>query len=321
MMDLFEDRNIAPMLIANMEEPFDNPEWIYELKLDGCRCMAYLDEAGVVLRNKRNVELLPRFPELSDINKCAKQRCVLDGELIVLVNGRPDFYELQKRTLLTSKTKIKLDAGRHPASFVAFDCLQSENRILLDVPLLERKQILQNLIRENERMAISRFFTGKGKQLFTLTVEKELEGVVAKRASSLYYPGKRTKDWIKFKRMADRDFVICGFISGNASGGMVTLLLGEYREGKLSYAGNVSLGVRKEVLRHLQKGPCPFQNGKTDNVNPENKIKNSLKTDKNNDIKNRGIVWCKPNKICVVEYMPNTKDSLRQPVYKGLRND
>ena len=322
MMDLFENRNIAPMLIAKMEAPFDNPEWLYELKLDGCRCMAYLDETGVVLRNKRNVELLPRFPELSDINKCAKQRCVLDGELVVLVNGRPDFYELQKRTLLTSKTKIELDAKRHPASFVAFDCLQSGNRVLLDTPLLERKQILQKLIKENERMALSRFFMEKGKQLFALTVEKELEGVVAKRACSFYYPGKRTKDWIKFKRMADRDFIICGYAS-SASDGTVTLLLGEYRNEDLIYAGSVSLGVRKEIIRYLKKGPCPFQNGKTTCVKAGVSSKKKMRMVQNApaDISGKDIVWCKPEKICVVEYMPNTKDALRQPVFKGIRDD
>ena len=107
-MDLFQDKNISPMLIAQMQKPFDDPEWIYELKLDGCRCIAYLEDNGVILRNKRNMELLPRFPELSGIHKSAKKRCVLDGELVVMVNGVPDFYELQKRTLLTSRTRIEL---------------------------------------------------------------------------------------------------------------------------------------------------------------------------------------------------------------------
>jgi len=284
------------MLIAQMQEPFDDPEWIYELKLDGCRCVAYLEGNRVVLRNKRNMELLPKFPELRDIHRQAKERCILDGELTVMVSGVPDFYELQKRTILTSRTKTLLQAERMPASFVAYDCLQAGDRVLLDVPLTERKQILQELIGENERIAVSRYIREKGRELFQLTVEKELEGVVAKKASSLYYQGKRTKDWIKFKRMADKDFVICGYELGQ----MTSLVLGEYQNGELVYAGTVSWGVRREVLKGLEKGNCPFQNYKESGEN---------------------IVWCIPEKVCTVEYMPNTLDILRQPVFKGIRDD
>lgn len=295
-MDLFQTKNLSPMLIASMQEPFDSPDWIYELKLDGCRCIAYLDGNGTVLRNKRNMELLPRFPELSRIHKQVKQKCVLDGELVVMVNGVPDFYELQKRTLLTSRTKIELGAGRLPASFVAYDCLQYGGREMLSVPLLSRKEVLAGNVAEGERLAISRYIPENGAKLFQMTVEKELEGVVAKKASSLYYPGKRTKDWIKFKRMADKDFIICGYEPGN----MVSLILGEYKEGELVYAGTVTLGVRRETIRLLKKGSCPFQSiGKA----------------------SEKIVWCRPERVCTVEYMPNTQDALRQPVFKGIRDD
>lgn len=295
-MDLFVEKNIAPMLIAQMQEPFDNPEWIYELKLDGCRCIAYLEKDRVVLRNKRNMELLPRFMELKDIYKQAADRCILDGELVVMVGGVPDFYELQKRTMLTNRTKIELEAGRLPASFVAYDILQAGKRVLVGTPLIERKQILRGIIEENERIAVSRYIPEKGTQLFQLTVEKELEGVVAKRASSLYFQGKRTKDWIKFKRMADRDFLICGYELGKVT----SLVLGEYLNGELKYAGTVSWGVRREIIKALTKGNCPFlEKPKTDG----------------------DVVWCKPERTCIVEYMPNTLDALRQPVFKGIRDD
>lgn len=255
MMDLFQEKNISPMLIAKMQKPFDDPEWIYELKLDGCRCIAYLEKDRVVLRNKRNMELLPRFIELKDIYKQAADKCILDGELVVMVKGVPDFYELQKRTMLTSRTRIELEAGRLPASFVAYDILQAGNRVLLDTPLIERKQVLHGIIKENERIAVSRYIPEKGTQLFQLTVEKELEGVVAKRASSLYYQGKRTKDWIKFKRMADRDFIICGYQLGKVT----SLVLGECLNGELKYAGTISWGVRREIIKALTKGSCPFR--------------------------------------------------------------
>lgn len=293
-MDLFVDKNIAPMLIAEMKDAFDDPDWIYELKLDGCRCVAYLEDGKVTLRNKRNMELLPRFPELAQIHKQAMKRCILDGELVVLVNGRPDFYELQKRTLMSDKFKIELGATKLPASFIAYDCLQIGDRVLLDVPLMERMGILANLIAEDGRFAVSRFIPEKGVDLFQLTVQQELEGVVAKRKNSLYHMGKRTTDWIKFKRMADEDFVICGYVLGK----MPSLVLGEFKDGELKYAGTVTMGVRREELKYLKKGDCPFRDS------PKGKEE---------------IVWCVPKMVCTVEYMPNTKNALRQPVYKGLR--
>lgn len=295
-MDLFTEMSIAPMLIAQMQEPFNDPEWIYELKLDGCRCIAYLEKDRTILRNKRNMELLPRFPELKDIHASVKDRCILDGELVVMINGVPEFYELQKRTLMTNPVKISFASECLPASFVAYDCLQVNDRVLLDTPLMERKMILQELVRENERIAISRYIEEKGTQLYALTVQKELEGVVAKRKNSLYYQGKRTKDWIKFKRMADKEFVICGYEPGQ----MTSLILGEYQDGALVYAGTVTMGVRRELTRILKKSTCPFT------VIPEGKEQ---------------VVWCKPEYVGTVEYMPNTMDALRQPVFKGIRDD
>ena len=129
-----------------------------------------------------------------------------------------------------------------------------------------------------------------------MTVEQELEGVVAKRKNSLYFHGKRTKDWIKFKRMADEDFVICGYVPGK----MPSLILGEVKNGELKYAGTVTMGVRRADLKYLKTGDCPFKDS------PKGKEE---------------IVWCVPKMVCTVEYMPNTKDVLRQPVYKGIRMD
>lgn len=295
-MDLFAEKNIAPMLIAQMQEPFNDPDWIYELKLDGCRCIAYLEKDRTILRNKRNMELLPRFPELKDIHTSVKDRCILDGELVVMINGGPEFYELQKRTLMTNPVKISMAAGLLPASFVVYDCLQIKDELLLDTPLMERKVILQELVQENERIAVSRYIEEKGTELYAMTVQKELEGVVAKRKNSLYFQGKRTKDWIKFKRMADKEFVICGYELGQ----MTSLILGEYRNGELSYAGTVTMGVRREITRILKKAYCPFVEI------PPGKEK---------------AVWCNPEFIGTVEYMPNTMDALRQPVFKGIRDD
>lgn len=98
-MDIFESKGIKPMLISEQREAFNSSDWIYEIKLDGIRCIAYLDENGTDLRNKRDKKMLPCVPELKDINRQIKKEAFLDGELFVLRNGMTDFYEIQRRTL------------------------------------------------------------------------------------------------------------------------------------------------------------------------------------------------------------------------------
>ena len=299
-MDLFEEKRVSPMLIAQMQEPFNDDGWIYELKLDGCRCIGYFDQSGTCLRNKRNMELLPRFPELKGLHHSVSDRTVLDGEL-VLRNGVPDFFELQRRTLLTDRFKIEMAASRHPASFVAYDCLCECSRSIMGRPLLERKEALQSSVRENGLIAISRFIPTDGIGLFHAADEKELEGVVAKRAASLYYPGKRTKDWIKFKRMADEEFVVCGYIRKNSR--TFSIILGKYHDGTYLYKGHVTLGVTKETVSQLREsGITPFT---------------AIPAGAGNE----SAIWVYPDRVCTVEYMPNTKNSLRQAVFKGFRTD
>ena len=94
-MDIFDSKGIKPMLISEQVDPYDDTDSIFELKIDGIRCIAYCDN------NSRDMKLLPRFPELSDLYKCCNEKCILDGELNVLINNKPDFYKVQKRTLLS----------------------------------------------------------------------------------------------------------------------------------------------------------------------------------------------------------------------------
>ncbi|MDY3919980.1 MAG: hypothetical protein SOZ59_13445 [Candidatus Limivivens sp.] len=109
------------------------------------------------------MQVLWRFPELKENYKNVTKRCILDGEIAVLVNGVPDFYRLQKRTLLTDRFKIDMEASRYPACFVAFDCIYQENQELLWNPLMERKMHLSDLVAENSRIAVSRYVEGMGK--------------------------------------------------------------------------------------------------------------------------------------------------------------
>lgn len=300
-MDLYEEKSIKPMLIKSMEEPFDSPDYIYELKFDGIRCIAYLDEQGIELRNKRNMRLLPKFPELKDIHKFVNTRCILDGELIVLKNGVPDFYKLQQRTLLSDTFKMQLSYEKYPASYVAYDILYLKDHATLKLPLLERKQLLEDVIQEDKKLAISRYISEHGIQLYQIAKERNLEGVVAKVKDSQYYLDKRTKDWIKFKFLADKDFIICGYIP--KENGVISLVLGQYRGKELIYKGHVTLGVSN---RFVSSNHCRIIASSPFMLTPAG---------------HENAIWLVPNLVGVVQYMPNEKDILRQPAFKGIRDD
>lgn len=300
-MDIFEEKNIKPMLISEMTAPFNDSEWIYELKLDGIRCIAYLDQRteDTELRNKRNLRLLPKVPELTDIYRNTKERCILDGELIILRNGLPDFYEIQRRALTSNSFKIQLSSDKYPASFVAYDILYLKDKELIDLPLLERKAILSDTVIETPKLAISRYISAKGIELFEVAKTKKLEGVIAKKNDSRYYFDKRTKDWIKFKFLADKDFVVCGYIVKEK--GITSIILGQYQGRELIYQGHVTMGVKHRDLKKLETiTEPPFI------IRPPG---------------NESAIWLKPELVCVVNYMPNEKGILRQPVFKGFRDD
>lgn len=298
-MDIFNDRSVEPMLISEMREPFNNPNWIYELKLDGSRCIAYLDRQSVELRNKRNLLLIQKFPELKEIFRLVTDRCILDGELVVLKNGVPDFYELQRRSLLSDPFKIELASKRYPASFVAYDCLYYGGRQITLEPLLERKDFLKKSFgAETAKFAISRFIPENGIGLYNIADQKELEGVVAKRSDSLYFMGKRTKDWIKFKRMADEDYIVTGYIVKKEN--TFSIILGKFKNNRLLYKGHVTSGVTREVIKTLSP-----VTGNPFSILPKG---------------NEDAIWVS-FKVCTIEYMPNTRDTMRQPVWKGFRDD
>lgn len=302
-MDIFETRTARPMLIENMTEPFDDPNYLYELKLDGERCLAYLDPGtGTDLRNKRNMLMLPKVPELSDIHRSVNKRCILDGELIVAKDGKPDFSEIQRRSLMTNPFRIKLAASQLPASFVAYDVLYYEACEITDAPLTDRKAKLEKVVVESDRLAVSRFIFGQGTALYQHAEKEDLEGVVAKKSDSLYYMGKHTKDWVKFKNLKDDDFVVCGYIEKER--GVNSIILGQYADGVLQYKGHVTLGVSTaamQELRNVEGAPPPFV------AIPPN---------------HEAAIWLKPELVCTVKYMMLTSTgSMRQPVFKGLRFD
>lgn len=301
-MDLFQSKNVKPMLIGTTGEPFDSNDHIFELKLDGVRCIAYLDSSGTELRNKQNIRISPLYPELSQIHVQVNRRCILDGELIVMNQGKPDFDKIMKRALMSNKMKIDLAAAKLPVSLTAFDILYHDDQNITSLPLMERKAILQDAVKENESIAISRYIENQGKAFYALVEDNDLEGIVAKRKESPYYLGKLSKDWIKIKNLKDADYVICGIIRKKQ--GMTSLILGQYRGNTLVYKGHVSLGVSGSnykyvtLLPPLSAPPLPVPPG------------------------NENAIWVEPVLVCTVSYMyEKSPGSFRQRVFKGLRND
>lgn len=303
-MSMFEEKNIAPMLIGADGDAFDDVNYLFEIKWDGERCIAYLDpKAGTELRNKRNVKMLPKVPELSEIHKQVTKRCILDGELMVLKDGKPDFFEIQRRSLMSNRFRIELAAKQYPATFIAYDILYLDGKDVTLQPLEQRKALLQKTVRQNERLAISKTIEGQGKALYRFAEQQQLEGIVAKRKDSVYIQGKRTKDWVKIKCMEDDDFIVCGYIKKENH--MTSLVLGKYKDGEMVYKGHVTFGVGGRPFQQIAKLPRAIRAPFTDTPRGS-----------------EDAIWVAPMLVCTVEYMHKTQNGgMRQPVFKGLRMD
>ena len=276
-MDIFDNKDIEPMLIGEECEPFDSADWLYELKLDGERCIAYLSSDSTELRNKRNEKMLPKMPELSNIHTYIKNKCILDGELSIIKNGQPDFFEIQRRSLMSNPIKIGIASKINPACYTAFDILYYENRPTVNMSLTERKELLKSvIISESPLFAYSRYIEYRGTDFFELAKKQNLEGIVAKKKDSLYYFGKRTKEWLKIKNMKDDDFVVCGYIFKENY--IISIVLGQYNDEKLIYKGHVTTGVGGESFKIIEALPK--------NVNPP--------FAENIPSSNNGGIWVEP---------------------------
>jgi bifunctional non-homologous end joining protein LigD len=294
-----------PMLATLAPEIPIGEGWLFEVKWDGYRAIAYLEggEARLVSRNAN--DLTARFPQVAkELAKAVKTPdCVLDGEICALdENGRPSFSAMQQGKPGT------------PIVYEVFDVLEVEGEPLVDLPLTERHARLEALLdRRNTTVRLSDAFED-GKALYEAAKEQHLEGVVAKRGDSPYRQGKRTRDWLKIKTHGRQEFVIVGYTKGQGrrSGRLGSLVLGVWRGGALAYVGNCGTGFTdKDIddllarLRPLEQKESPFP------IVP--KMPKVRKAD---------VVWVKPELVCEVEFVEWTHDGrLRAPSFQGLRED
>src|SRR3972149_4263594 len=255
-------RRYKPMLARLAPAPFSDKDWIFEVKWDGFRAIAYVNEE-VSLRSRNDKELIDNFPELKELSQLA-QHTVLDGEIVILNKGKVNFQALLERGRVVSPTEIEFRTSQSPAAYVVFDILEKDGKSLLNLPLMERKKILKSTVKEGPYVLLEDFVEEKGEAYYKVALDKGLEGIMAKKKDSIYEPGVRSGNWLKMKKLRSCDCVIFGYTKG--TGGRETtfgaLLLGLYdKEGKPVYVGKVGTGFSQPKLKVLLEA---FQELKTD---------------------------------------------------------
>ena len=296
-----------PMLAKVAEEPFSDKAWIFEIKWDGFRAIAYVEEPFSI-KSRNEKELKHTFPELQELNKLATN-IVVDGEIIVMREGKPDFQSLLERGQAVSSGEIERQKGRTPVVFIVFDILEKDGKSLTKLPLIERKTILNNSLKEGSNVLLCDFIEEKGESYFKLALEKGLEGVVAKRKDSKYEEGLRTGSWLKIKKLKTCDCIIFGYTRGVAVRAKTfgALLLGVYdKGGKPVYLGKVGTGFTQQMIGVLAD--------KFEKI----KIEAAPFKPETGDM----VTWLEPKLVCEVAYQVLTRDMrLRMARFKRLRND
>ena len=238
------------MLATLTAEAFDDPEWGYEPKWDGIRAIAMCDEeTRLITRNDKDVTVA--YPELRRMHEqTVAFEAMLDGEIVAFDKGVPSFQRLQQRMHLRDERKIEEMARQIPVVYLVFDVLYIDGEDLTDQPLEERRRILDESIVPSDQIQVSPVTQGKGKALYKAAEKQGLEGIMAKRLSSVYQPGERSKDWLKVKVTFDADVVIVGWTEGEGSrvGSLGSLMMAVYDDGVLRYVGNVGTGFKTRSL-------------------------------------------------------------------------
>jgi len=301
-------RFYRPMLAKPADEPFNSKDWIFEVKWDGIRAISYIDDDKISVKSRNNKDLKDNFPELEELKDLMRQ-AVLDGEIVVMKEGKADFQALLERSRSNSVRDIEHMARKSPATYVIFDILEKNGKPLIDLPLMERKRILKESLKEGKNVVLSIFAEEEGKSYFEAALKKGVEGIMAKKKDSPYEPGLRSGKWLKIKKIASCDCVIFGYTEGQGARKETfgALILGLYDEGKPVYIGKVGTGFSQNDMKLLMK---TFKG-----------LEVKEKTLEGIDISEK-ITWLKPELVCDVSYQVVTKDGkLRMPRFRGLRAD
>jgi DNA ligase-1 len=298
---------LAPMLATSGTDPFDSADFLFEVKWDGIRCVAFL-EASSRLQSRNLNDITYRYPDLLDLHQGVKgQPAVLDGEIIVLRDGKPSFEDLQKRDRSTTPARIRAAVRERPAVFVAFDLLYFKGQKITGFPLARRRNLLEQVLVESESLVLSQSIPEHGIEYCRAVFAQGLEGVMAKRLDSAYLPGKRTKNWLKIKRTMVIDAVIAGVAASPRDPRRPgSLVLGLFTaQGELKFVGQTGTGFSEGTLSALLE-----------------EVRNEL----SNEPVIKGVppsvaaqtVWFWPRHTCRVEFLEFTSAGrLRHATYRG----
>jgi bifunctional non-homologous end joining protein LigD len=300
---------IPPMLATLTTNYFSSKDWFYEHKYDGVRCLAFKNKGKIRLLSRNNIEMNDEYPEIvTALQKQKADNFIIDGEIVALEHGISNFQLLQGRMHLQNAELIKAKSKSVQITFCIFDALYVHGYDIRPLALYARKDILKKLLSYNKTLIFSEHKIGDGVAYFKKACRLKWEGIMAKRKESVYVSA-RSRDWLKFKCVAQQELVIGGFTDPQGSRPYFgALLVGYYQNDKLMYAGKVGTGFSYQtltmlgpLLRKLEIKTCPFANF---------------------DISPRGIHWVKPVLVGEFQFAQWTKgNKLRVGRFKGLRED
>jgi len=296
------DEYIKPMLATPAKKIFKDPNWVFELKWDGYRVLANINDGEVDIYSRNGISYNSKFASVKKALEHIPHNCILDGEVIVVNDeGKNDFQKLQKYDPVKTKGQLQ---------YQVFDLLHLNGMDTIELPLVERKSLLPEILEGLDIVVYCDHIEGMGPTLYKRAVDAGMEGVIAKKADSTYVPGYRSENWLKIKDVNTEKAIICGYTDSITGGNLFgSLILGMYQQGELTYVGNCGSGFSTSEQKMLLK---KFEKLATDK-NPFGK-KLALK--------GRKPYWVKPQLICEVKFTEWTNSgSMRHPVYKGLRKD
>lgn len=308
---------IHPMLAESIDDPFDGQDWLFEIKWDGYRAVAFLENGKARLVSRNQNDLTPRYPELKDLPQFVKAKAaILDGEVVALdAEGRASFSLMQQRTGFRAKGKRAAANADVPVLYYAFDLLYLDGYDWRRMPLEARKKKLAEILVAGDNLRFSDHYEEQGKALFQIAKQKGLEGILAKKRNSIYEE-RRSREWLKIKIRHRVECVVGGYTPPEGTRAHFgSLVLGLYdKQGRLIHVGQVGSGFDQKLLDEIWK------------------TLQKLETKKNpffGDVEAlRKTFWVKPELVAEVEYAEWTGGTnegsgpkLRAPVFLGLRDD
>ncbi|HLW88785.1 MAG TPA: non-homologous end-joining DNA ligase [Terriglobales bacterium] len=306
---------ITPMLATPVEKPFDSAEWLFEIKWDGYRAVAFVENGKVRLVSRNQNDLTGQYSELQDLSKLVKAKtAILDGEIAALdEQGRASFSLMQQRTGIRSGGRRTAGRSDVPIVYYVFDLLYADGYDLRRVALEERKQALAKLVKTNELIRLSEHFPERGIALFEAAKQQGLEGILAKHRGS-FYEERRSREWLKIKITQTVDCVIGGYTEPEGSRQYFgSIVLGLYNQrGQLIHVGQAGTGFTQATLKEIWQILKPLETKRPPFYGP---------------VEAANAHWVKPTQVAEVKFTEWTHETsdggmkLRAPVFMGLRED